>query len=623
MIRGAECRSQFERSFGLAVAMLAAAACTPVGSLSERAAEMDGSVAPENPTDGSAGTSGSGGGGTDSGSAASGAGGNSTGGGGSGGDGGDGSPGGNGGNSAGGGGSGGNGGDGSMSQGGSGGSGGTGGSAGSPEPAAMCGDGQLEGTEVCDGNCPTMEQCKADDACLAPMLTGSAATCDARCDTVAITQCVKGDGCCPEGCKYPADDDCSKSCGDGAVDAPETCEPTSATKPCPTSCDDSMPSTKDVLTGSATQCSARCTHTPITMPMNGDKYCPPGANANNDNDCTPMCGNRVKEMGEDCDGNCPTSCPRPSDACTVNEVQGTGCAVKCVERKLTASSNGTDGCCPSSANATTDSDCVARCGNNVKEDDELCDGNCPTSCSQPSDRCIRNELQGSGCQTRCVERRLTASTGSKDMCCPSGANATTDSDCTPVCGNDVTEAGERCDASCPTSCADPAGECVDAVLRDARTCTARCETVNVPASGMTKDGKCCGSNGAQDADCPSTCGNGIQEPGEECDSPTSITCENCKNKPTYTYPRCLGEPFTEDPSCPKLPGGQIVMCTAYQMCAPVCNDMTFFCPVPSNGPKKPECAIACQFHCTSDTDCPGNSHCRPDGFCGYTDTLPP
>jgi cysteine-rich repeat protein len=47
------------------------------------------------------------------------------------------------------------------------------------------------------------------------------------------------------------------------------------------------------------------------MPKNGDGCCPAGANANNDNDCQPVCGNKVVEGTEQCDdGNTD-----PNDGC--------------------------------------------------------------------------------------------------------------------------------------------------------------------------------------------------------------------------------------------------------------------------------------------------------------------
>src|SRR5262249_33963381 len=71
--------------------------------------------------------------------------------------------------------------------------------------------------------------------------------------------------------------------------------------------------TTDSLVGSA--CTARCTHAPITTPANNDGCCPRGANANNDNDCAPVCGNGVVESGEQCDDG--------------NTTDGDGCSHDC------------------------------------------------------------------------------------------------------------------------------------------------------------------------------------------------------------------------------------------------------------------------------------------------------
>lgn len=72
-----------------------------------------------------------------------------------------------------------------------------------------CGNGVVEGNETCDppGSCPTI--CNDNDACTMNMLGGSAATCNVVCTYSAITMCGNGDGCCPMGCTYATDDDCS------------------------------------------------------------------------------------------------------------------------------------------------------------------------------------------------------------------------------------------------------------------------------------------------------------------------------------------------------------------------------------------------------------------------------
>lgn len=68
---------------------------------------------------------------------------------------------------------------------------------------------------------------------------------------------------------------------------------------CPTDCDDADACTID--TGSGSGCNLVCSHTPVAA-ANGDGCCPEGANATNDTDCKPRCGNGVTEAGEECDG---------------------------------------------------------------------------------------------------------------------------------------------------------------------------------------------------------------------------------------------------------------------------------------------------------------------------------
>ena len=181
----------------------------------------------------------------------------------------------------------------------------------------VCGNGVVERNETCDppGSCMP---CTTSDACAPKRATGSAATCNLRCETTEITACVNGDRCCPTACTDLTDNDCSAMCGNGRLDSGETCELNTAV-PCPTSCDDGERCTRDTLRGSAGNCNAVCENTPITEAVSGDLCCPAGANANTDSDCTASCGNKIVEAGEQCDDgnaaagdgcvNCQTESP--------------------------------------------------------------------------------------------------------------------------------------------------------------------------------------------------------------------------------------------------------------------------------------------------------------------------
>lgn len=180
-------------------------------------------------------------------------------------------------------------------------------------PATRCGDGVITGEEKCDlgipsgmpGACPV--ECPPLVKCAPRALNGSG--CRAECVLLPLV-CESGDDCCPGNCTADNDGDCSASCGDGIVqrDRGELCEPESR-EPCKTSaaeCSDDNACTVDALVGSARNCNADCTHTPLGESLEADGCCPGGANANVDADCQPLCGNGVREAGEECDQ--PTGC---------------------------------------------------------------------------------------------------------------------------------------------------------------------------------------------------------------------------------------------------------------------------------------------------------------------------
>jgi cysteine-rich repeat protein len=180
-----------------------------------------------------------------------------------------------------------------------------------------CDNGVIETGETCDPK-SSCKPCTSPNACLTAHATGSVDTCDLRCELTPITSCTDGDSCCPAGCHSSNDKDCPTTCANSTLDPGELCE-AGTNKPCPTSCDDKIACTKDVLTGSADNCTATCTYTPITEAADGDGCCPPNVGANPDSDCKTDCGNHVVESGEQCDDgndtagdgcfNCKTESP--------------------------------------------------------------------------------------------------------------------------------------------------------------------------------------------------------------------------------------------------------------------------------------------------------------------------
>ena len=88
----------------------------------------------------------------------------------------------------------------------------------------LCGNGRLDATELCDGDCPDAASCQDGDACTQDILFGSATTCDAHCDNRKLPA-KGGDGQCCQPDTNNEDDDCPFMCGNGVVEIKhETCD---------------------------------------------------------------------------------------------------------------------------------------------------------------------------------------------------------------------------------------------------------------------------------------------------------------------------------------------------------------------------------------------------------------
>jgi hypothetical protein len=256
-------------------------------------------------------------------------------------------------------------------------------------------------------------------------------------------------------------------------------------------------------------------------------------------DIPETCGNGQIEPGETCDiaipAGRPGACPPPSCddsiACTNDMLIGDGCTARCFYAEILEPTPG-DGCCPANATHLSDSDCSATCGNGTIEPGETCDsfipagqpGACPTAAScLDVDACTTDILiSASTCAARCIHQPITAVVAG-DGCCPAGASNHTDPDCPEVCGNGFVDPSETCDiarpagtsGSCPPAC-EVHGACVTEQI-EGSACRAVCRAVPV-TDFMNGDG-CCppGGNRKLDSDCPTVCGNGVVEPGEQCD----------------------------------------------------------------------------------------------------------
>jgi|GEM_PF-3119252 len=184
-------------------------------------------------------------------------------------------------------------------------------------------------------------------------------------------------------------------------------------------------------------------------------------------------------------------------------------------------------CACDSSKATTDP--TATCGNGRLEAGELCDGDCPTSCDDGA-ACTTDVFTGSAetCSAACEHAPIDACQ-SGDGCCPSAACAGIDDDCpaaTPVCGDGLVEADERCDGDCPEACDDGLACTTDVLTGSAEACTAECSATPITACG-TLDG-CCppGCDRTTDHDCAAICGNNVLESGERCDGNCPASCDD-------------------------------------------------------------------------------------------------
>ncbi len=98
-----------------------------------------------------------------------------------------------------------------------------------------------------------------------------------------------------------------------------------------------------------------CSNPALSCGINNDGCCPLGCDIGDDNDCT-ICtrdSHCTNSPGQCNPGRCVSgSCTYPALSCGINN----------------------DGCCPQGCNAVNDNDCTATCGNGVRESGEQCDG---------------------------------------------------------------------------------------------------------------------------------------------------------------------------------------------------------------------------------------------------------
>jgi hypothetical protein len=241
-------------------------------------------------------------------------------------------------------------------------------------------------------------------------------------------------------------------CGDGRVSPAEKCDVAIAAGlpgACPRACPPLANCVARALDGS--DCQASCVVSAQSC-ADDDGCCPAGCGESSDADCSQRCGDGIVQPseGETCEpGSQVHACLVAADcddgnSCTADVLSGSAenCNVSCSHAEITSLITG-DGCCPAGANANGDGDCVARCGNGVREPGESCDGGlgCDAQCTlqltSEQIACLEmldessNECDRCSC-TQCAPARLACVDSgevARDMHCAAIIQCANDNDC--------------------------------------------------------------------------------------------------------------------------------------------------------------------------------------------------
>ncbi len=187
-------------------------------------------------------------------------------------------------------------------------------------------------------------------------------------------------------------DSSSAPCGDGRVSTGEKCDIAIDEGPgaCPTECPPIADCVTRMLNGS--NCQAECLVLAAVC-ADADGCCPESCSLASDDDCPDHCGDGIvqEDEGETCEPDADAGPPCPTqadcddgDPCTTDTLVGSeaNCNPSCTRTTISTLQPG-DQCCPAGANANTDSDCQADCGNQIEEPGEECDdgsASCDADC---------------------------------------------------------------------------------------------------------------------------------------------------------------------------------------------------------------------------------------------------
>ncbi len=463
--------------------------------------------------------------------------------------------------------------------------------------SCTCGNGELDPGEQCDD--PDDSACGSDCRLIATCGNGIEEG-DETCDD---GNKLNGDGCAWN-CRL-------EGCGNGIIEEVngqlEECD---STPGCRADC--TRPECTDGILDPGEACddgnlddNDGCSNNCEIVPICGDgelddtEMCDDGNDINNDacrNDCTPaICGDGIKTDLEDCDdGNnlsgdgCSWNCfvescgdnilDESSEACDDgNNVDGDGCSALCTIEECGNDKIERDEDCDGTDvpdGKTCRADCtIIECGDGILDDSagETCDDG--------------NTLSDDGCSSTC-EAELFCGDGKTSPeigeDCDWSDDATADGctlNCEPIiCGDGKVDEGEQCDDfansdpsdGCRSDCTVPfcgdgevddfdGEECDDENFKNGDGCSIFCLIEAVCGNGEQEPGEECDGGSDCSASCTLVgCGNGEKDESEDCDPSAPDAPDNCRNDCTLAV--CGDGIFDPNEECDD--GGDSTGCTA-------------------------------------------------------------
>jgi len=329
-------------------------------------------------------------------------------------------------------------------------------------------------------------------------------------------------------------------------------------------------------------------------------------------DCAGVTCPGIKVTAPDCSCTCPSNIN-----CNGGTVNSNTCACQCSNT------------CPS-PQVRDDSDCSCGCPANychvggTVSNPTTCDCSCPTTACSITNQ-VRNKTCDCVCNVQCTSPKIRSTDPNVCGCvCPTStcnpgftANSTTcGCDCTKTCinsnliksncscgpcaGNWVKDGNGQCTV-CPSTTT-----CPGAGKLDTKTCQCNCNlTCNIDAGDVIDVNAACACRKCVAGECK--CGNGLVEPGEQCDpgNNNDPCCQNCR----FTTNTCDdGNACTTGERCSGTSSGQGACnpgeykCDASTECQDItCDPAVGVCNV-ANHADNSTCgptADLCNFRCIS------------------------